>query len=90
MFESGGRWVGRIGALVAAAAIMGCLNSILQLWQYTTRVGDVLMGSDWILIGIWTGLLVMWAVGLGIVVGIYIARHWFDAGSAAASVASLD
>ena len=90
MFENGSRWSGRIGALIAAAAIMGCLNSVLQLWRYKARIGDVLMVSDWILIAVWSGLLVMWAIGLGAVVGIFVARRWFGDGASAASVASSD
>lgn len=90
MLESGSKWSAPIGGLVAAAALMGGLNSLLQLARYKAQVGAVLVEQDWMLIGLWIGLLIVWSIVLGVVLGVYLARHWFSASPVASSMASSD
>ncbi|MBO6543324.1 MAG: hypothetical protein JJ939_15440 [Alphaproteobacteria bacterium] len=90
MLEQGNRWSVRIGGLLAAAAAMGCLNSVLQLLRFKGQIGERLMEQDWFLISVWLGLLVFWALVLGLIVGVYAARHWFIAQSSVGAMSPSD
>ncbi|WOF74358.1 hypothetical protein QMT40_002010 [Parvibaculaceae bacterium PLY_AMNH_Bact1] len=70
-------WNGWVVWLLAIGAGLGLINSVLQLSRYGTDVASRFGASDWTLIIIWSGLLVVWALILGGISGVVLGRRWY-------------
>lgn len=64
--------------LLTAGASLGLLNSVLQLSRYGADISAHIGSADWVMIVIWSSLLVVWALILGGISGVALGRRWYQ------------
>ena len=86
------RWNGWVVVLLGVGAFLGFGNSLLQLSRYGADLASGFGSGDWTMIVVWSVLLVMWALVLGLLSGIAVGRYWYGVsdGAAGGSMASSD
>jgi len=90
LLREGKRWNGAVVGLFGAIAVMGCLNSVLQLSRYGREVEEYFSSGDQAMIAVWLVLLVVWSLVLGLAVGVGAGRWLYGAGARAGSMAPSD
>ncbi len=63
--------------LMAAGAVLGATNSVLQLGRYGPDIAARFGSSDWTMIIVWSALLIGWTLILGTISGIALGRRWY-------------
>ncbi len=81
MFGKETPWNGWVFGLLGAGAVLGVVNSILQLGRFCPMVAGHLAPRDQTMMALWLGLLVVWLVFFGVLLGITIGRQWYGAES---------
>lgn len=71
------RWNGWVVGLLGAGSVLGFGNSVLQLGRYGADLSSGFGSADWIMIVIWSVMLVVWALVLGLLSGIAVGRYWY-------------
>lgn len=90
IFKNGKQWNGLVAVLLGFAAILGCLNSVLQLSRFAFSIGERFSQGDWVQITFWMALLVIWSLVLGGIFGFFTAKRWYGAGVDEGSMAPSD
>lgn len=90
IFGADKHWSVIAATLLGLAAIMGSLNSLLQLSRYSAVLSEQFSAGDWTQVTIWLVLLMIWVLVLGVIVGFFVARHWYGAGPVERSMAPSD
>jgi len=90
IFKEGKQWNGLVAVLLGFAAILGCLNSVLQLSRFGLSIGEHLSQGDWLQVSLWLSLLVVWSLVLGVILGTFIAKQWYATGVEEGSMAPSD
>jgi len=89
-FWNGKRWNGLVVGLFGAIAVVGCVNSVLQLSRYGMDIEERFSAGDQTLIAIWLALLVLWSLVLGLSLGVFAGRQLYGASAHNGSMASSD
>lgn len=90
IFREGKQWNGLVAVLLGFVAILGCLNSVLQLSRFGFFIGEQFSHGDWAQIVFWMALLIVWSLVLGVILGIFIAKQWSATGVEEGSMAPSD
>ena len=89
-FRNGKRWNGLVVGLLVAIAVMGCLNSVLQLSRYGVEFEARFASGEQTMIAVWLILLVLWVLVLGLAAGVCAGRWLYGTGAPAGSMTSSD
>jgi hypothetical protein len=90
IFGADRHWSTIVALFLGFAALMGGLNSVLQLGKFSAALTAQFSSSEWTQISLWLVLLVVWTLVLGLVVGFFLARQWYEGGAEEGSMASSD
>ncbi|MBN4051686.1 hypothetical protein JYT24_00230 [Parvibaculum lavamentivorans] len=90
LFRKGKRWNGLVVGLFGAIAIMGCVNSVLQLSRYGMEIEERFSAGDQTMMAIWLALLVLWSLVLGLALGVFAGRQLYGTSAHSGSVTSSD
>lgn len=90
LFRNGERWNGLVVGLLIAVAVMGCLNSVLQLSQYGLEFEQSFASGEQAMIAVWLILLVLWVLVLGLAAGVCAGRWLYGTGVEPGSMTSSD